>query len=914
MNRIYIIFLLVWCITFSACTEQVPQYHIGISQCAEGGWRELMNEDMRRESLLHPDIRTTLMISSDDAERQILQIDSLIKMKVDLLIVSPTTATDLVPVIEKAYDSGIPVILVDRKVSSQKYTAYVGGDNRMVGKMAADFIIARAGEDDAVFEIEGDTGITPVQDRHEGFSRTLSEAGMDCHSVACFWRPELIRAFVDSIVQNGIRCDYLFCHNDGMAIRVLEAMDDYGLRTPFKIVGVDGWAYEGVQQVKEGRFAATVYYPTGGLEAMRVAAAILHGDAYERETVIPPMIIDKHNAESFIVQYEHLSQMSDNLDRIGEKLSTSLMRYNLQKLLLGSTVCFIFVLAVLLAFVVRAWRVNVRLRKEAEQASNDKLAFFTNVSHDFRTPLTLIADPLRHLCEHPTGDENTQRLVQVAYRNVVVLLRLINQVLDFRRYEAGAMQLRLTRFDLRAAMTDWTSVFVSLADKKNIAFSLTFDADANYMVTADAEKIERITYNLLANAFKFTDKGGSVGLTVRTVSLHQGAESDGVQMCFSDSGIGMEPEQMKHLFERFFQANVQYQGTGIGLALSKAFVDMHHGTIDVVSQFGMGTTFTVTLPRHQKGDVPTEHFAVNPTIDNLREGAVLTAGGTIDGLLYEATSESLPTILVIDDNEDVRTYIHLQLQARYNVLEAADGTDGVMMAVQYVPDIIVCDVMMPGISGVETLHRLKSDIRTSHIPVVMLTASTDDVTQINSYTGGADAFMSKPFNSDVLLSRIANLLSLRREMQDRLIRGMGKDKSETVSDASSANTDNAESRTAEVQEVVTQQLTALDRRFLERLEAYVSDNIANSELKVDDMAAEFSLAHTQFYRKVKAMTGCGPNEYLRSCRLRHSLHMLTDTDLTVAEITYSVGFTSPSYFTKCFREAYGMSPTEYRQR
>lgn len=895
-----------------ACTGEEAKYHIGISQCAKGGWRELMNEDMRREAILYSDIKTTLKISDDDAAMQIRQIDSLIDMGVDLLIISPTNAHDLVASVEKAERANIPVVLVDRKVDSDKYTVFVGGNNKGVGKMAADYIAASEDKPLMIYELEGDPSITPVQERHEGFTSALISYGIPYISKECYWDPAIIEAAVDSILDNNLPCDYIFCHNDGMNFSVMNSLKKHGKMGSINIIGVDGWLDEGVSMVEKGELKATIFYPTGGLEAMRSAVLILHGKSYEKEISLSPMVIDKINAESFRSQYEHKSMLAGNIDALGSKLNEFLMQFNLQHTLLLTTISFLVILFLMLVVVIRAWYINVKLRKQVERMSNDKLAFFTNVSHDFRTPLTLIADPLRQMTQHPVGNEHTQRLVQVAYKNVTILLRLINQVLDFRKYEAGAMNMRLTSFDLHKSLTEWTEAFVVLADSKSINFSVTFDNAEPIPIIADAEKLERLTYNILSNAFKFTDHGGRISLRVSLPA--KGSEHAGhVQLRFSDTGLGMNQEQISHLFEQFFHANVHFAGTGIGLALVKAFVDMHHGTIDVQSQPNVGTTFIINLPLHQKGELATEDTYQSPVIDNLREGAVLTASRTISDDTDPA-SDSLPTILVIDDNEDIRTYIHLQLQPYYNVLEATDGTAGLIAAVHEVPDIIICDVMMPGISGIETLRQLKSDIKTSHIPVLMLTASTNDITQTESYLTGADAFMAKPFNSQVLMARVQNLLNTRKRLQAQLIDGSTSSPTgtETTQGEQTQTAATATDKQQTEQEKAPIQLLPIDKRFIERLATFVDSNIGNSDLKVDEMASEFSLAHTQFYRKVKALTGYSPNEYLRLRRLKHSRHLLTTTDLSVAEITYMVGFTSPSYFTKCFRETYGTAPTDFR--
>ncbi len=869
--------ILLACILLTACHTKDQKYTIGISQCADGFWRWQMNEEMFREAILNSDVSYTLLISNDDSQQQIADIERLMAEGVDALIVSPNNSKDLVPVIEKAYDSGIPVILVDRKIESNKYTAFIGANNREVGQMAAQYILSMKGTGVRIAEFKGDIGITPVQERHEGFASTLQKAGVQFESFNCGWDQESAFALFDSLKKAGNIPDVIFCHNDNLTQGIRHAIKEHGTM----LIGVDGLAVEGAQMIINNELTASVSYPTCGNQAMRAAINALHGKQIERAMNVQPRIVDINNAQTIQAENQRAAELADNIHKLSNRLDDFLMRYNMQQLLLTTSLIFIALLVVLLIIVFRAYSTNKRLRLRIEKMANARIGFFTNVSHDFRTPLTLIADPLRQLRSSLTLDSYSEGLLDIANKNVTVLLRLINQVMDFRKFEEGKMHMELSEFNLREKMNEWTRIFSPLAEKRNISYGVT--CPASITMIADGEKIERLTYNILSNAFKYTPDGGHISVDVTPEG------TDNISIAFTDSGKGMSEKELSHVFEDFYQANVHYSGTGIGLALVKAFVDMHHGKINVESAPGKGTTFTVCLPLRQKGEV-RDNIQRSQVIDNLQEGALLAAKTDIQ--TEQNAEENLPSILIIDDSDDVRSYVRLQLQHDYSILEAPDAEKGIAIAREQVPDIIILDYMMPGMDGVEAASILKSDLSTSHIPILMLTADIADETQIRSYDSGVEAYMQKPFNTQVLCSRLSNLIIANQKRQQQLadtIANQGDD----------ANTNNG--------------LSKMDSQFIDKLNKYFRAHLSESELRVEDLCTEFALSHTQIYRKTKSLIGIGPNELLRLVRLERSKELLHDTDLSIADITYDVGFTSPSYFAKCFRKQYGITPSEYRE-
>ena len=437
---------------------------------------------------------------------------------------------------------------------------------------------------------------------------------------------------------------------------------------------------------------------------------------------------------------------------------------------------------------------------------------------------------------------------------MTVLLRLVNQILDFRKFESGKLKMYLSEFDIAGEMNEWTEAFRTLSYRKHVHFSVSAaPSDEGYTMIADAGKLERITYNLLSNAFKFTPENGRVELALSQFE-HGGTRWLRYQV--SDTGVGISAEHVQHIFERFYQIDVHYAGSGIGLALVKAFTEMHGGTVKVDSAEGKGTIFTVEMPMKQAGTL-AEGLEKQAVPASLKEGAVLSAGqGTVQASPEAGEDDRRETVLVIDDNQDVRDYVRLLLEREYRVLEASNGQEGLQQAMKYVPDAIICDVMMPVMDGMECCRRLKSEVQTSHIPVMMLTAYTMDE------------------------QRLRNLIDNRRRLQSFFA-----------------------DRSALKQESISE----VDKGFVEKLRELIEARLGDAGLSVEDLGGELGLGRVQLYRKSKALTGYSPNELLRIARLKRAASLLASTDKTIAEITYEVGFSAPSYFTKCYKDYFGES-------
>lgn len=869
-----------------------------------------MNKEIRREALFYPGLEVSIRSASDDNRQQIADIEQFINEGVDLIVVAPNEAEAITPIVEKAYNKGIPVVLVDRRINSEQYTAYIGADNYEMGRQIGTYIASRLKNGGRVVELTGLQGSTPAQDRHRGLLDALADDS-GIHIVATAdagWSRQSAEQAFDSILTQHPHIDLVFAHNDRMASGAHDAATRKGRADEMLFVGVDALSGKGlgVEMVADGTLDATFIYPTGGDRVVQVAMDILEGRNYPREDLLSTALVNHQNARIMQMQTTHIGTLDEKIEKLNSQLDAYLLRYSAQRMFLYACIVILILVGALLVFVVRAFwtknRLNTTLSKQKQQleeqrdqlitlsrqledATHAKLAFFTNVSHDFRTPLTLIADPVEQLQESRHLDEHERFLLNIIHKNVTVLLRLINQILDFRKFEDGKLQLSLTRFDLRTSLLEWTDAFRTLSFRKHIHFHIEADANADYTVVADAEKLERIVYNLLSNAFKFTPENGTIQVSL---TLFDRDDVPSFRLKVSDTGVGMPAEHVQHIFDSFYQIDVHHAGSGIGLALVKAFVEMHHGNIRVDTTPGQGTSFTIEIPVYQQGELDT-NYTRNSALTNLKEGAILAADQEEVPASHQESSENKETILVIDDNQDIRNYVRSVLQDEYKIVEAANGQEGIQQAMKYVPDVIICDVMMPIMDGMECCRHLKSEIQTSHIPVIMLTAYAADEQKIKGYECGADSYLSKPFNARLLTVRLRNLIENRHRLQSFFTDGS-----------------NATLQKAPVADI--------DKGFLEKLYALIDSHLSDPDLSVEELGEQIGLSRVQLYRKTKALCGYAPNELLRIARLKRAASLLAGTEKTIAEITYEVGFSSPSYFTKCYKEYFGENPTEFLKR
>lgn len=870
---LYVVFLTL---VFSACSDNnVKKYVIGVSQCSEDIWRDKLNNELVMSTYQHDNVTLKFASANDNDRLQKQQIEQFIKEGVNLLIVSPNQIHTISSVIDKAYDAGIPVILFDRKTDSRKYTAFIGADNYEAGHEIGYFIGQQLEGKGNIAEICGLQASSPAIERNRGFMDALKNYP-DIKVVARGygdWIKESGVTAMDSIlVQSKEPFQYVFAQNDRMALGALQSIKKHKVKG-IKIVGIDALPVPGggMENVRDGNLEASYIYPTRGDSVMQLALNILEKKPYKRDNYLKGALVTKANANVLLMQNEEMNKQTARLNALHGKVDTYLVQYNHQKMYI---VLFSIILLLLIGIMVYIYRTILMKRRIEEEANKAKLQFFTNISHELRTPLTLIADPVNYIIHDDNLNSQQRSMLQIVQRNVLVLIQLVSEILDFRKVQNGKMELRLSDFNLAESMKQWIKLFSASAQKKHIAISM--DAPDTIMLRADQDKIERICYNLLSNALKYTSEGGEITLTAKE-------ENGRVMISVADNGCGISSDELPYIFDRFYQAKNAGRGTGIGLAIVKAFTELHHGEVSATSIEGKGSTFTIHIPVRQKGEVtnqPTEK--IEQLVEPSSAEEVPNQARHIDELIQPYQTDK-PEVLIIDDNIDIRTYLRSVLSEKYNVSEAADGKAGLELARKIVPDIVLSDIMMPVMDGLAFCQQLKTDKAISHIPVILLTARSLDEQRAEGYEHGADAYLSKPFSLRLLFSRIDNLIESRKKLNQTWSKGVEDDEIGNISNE-------------------------IDKSFLKQLRKIIQENLANSDLSVEQIGDEIGLSRVQLYRKVKALTGYSPVEIVRKARLTRARHLLQTTERTVSEVAYAVGFSTPSYFSKCYKDEFGENP------
>ena len=930
-RHLYLIIYVAFLVMLAACSRQQKKYVIGVSQCSEDIWRDKLNDELKTGEYLNDSIIVKLASSNDDNVLQNKQVNQFVDEGVDLLIISPNQLSAISKAVERAYDKGIPVILYDRKANTSKYTAFIGCDNYAIGKAMGNFIAHQLHGKGRIVEIRGLEGSSPAMERHRGFMEAINKCPeiKVVASEAGDWKEESAIKAMKRILKKTQDFDYVYSHNDRMAWGAYVAVRQMGVKHPYKYTGVDAMATEGggLELVRDGVFEATYLYRTKGDEVISLAMKILNRQPFKHDNYLQTSIITKENAELTLMEARDAERQSRNLKVLHQQVDQYLADYNSQKFLLIGLfvfllVCIIAAVSIFRSYVIKARlneqlastngelkRVNgelagkndelKRLNEEVMELTHSRLVFFTNISHELRTPLTLIADPVEMLLEDKSVKGNNRDLLKMVQRNAKALQQLVGSILDFRKIQNGKMDLQLSRFDIVKALQVWTGDFALTANRKSIHLHLDVaEYSGDTEVVADEEKIARVVFNLLSNAMKYTPADGDILVSLKNV------DEDKLRIDVRDTGKGIAKDEASKVFERFFQAKGASSGTGIGLALVKSFVELHHGEAKVESEIGQGSDFYFIIPRVQDGEILFVHSEDN-VVDNSASSSSSTVHTYIDentlsyiddadkngGKLQQVVEEQMnkPTLLIVDDNNDIRQYERTILQDGYIVLEASNGKDGLEIAKKEIPELVVCDVMMPVMDGLEFTEQLKTDTATSHIPVIMLTAKNLEEHRAEGYEHGADSYITKPFSSKVLLARIDNLLKQRKLLKSHFQQIFQADE-------------------CAAQENVDVRLVPRDKQFVKQLHDIIQSHLSDADFGVEDIGKEIGLSRVQLYRKVKAMTGSSVVDLIRKARLAKAKRLLENRSMSVSEVAYEVGFSAPSYFTKCFKDEYGMLP------
>ena len=883
-------FLLVWLtlIVLCGCTSSGKQkkHVIGLSQCMlDDAWRQAMINDMRIEASNYDDVEIIIKDAQNNNETQIQQIRDLIRQKVDVLIISPYQSEPITAVAEEAYRAGIPTIITDRKVNTDQYTSFVGANNYEIGLAAGNYAANYLPPNAIILEIWGLTQTSPAQERHKGFVDALREReDLSFRKIEGQWLVDTARMELRKL-EHPEQIDFVYAHNDMMAIAAREyfmAWDSIRGRE-LRIIGVDAVAGAGLEAVEDGRINASFLYPTGGEQVIRTAMRIIQGEPVDKFIPLRTAPVDHQSARTLLLQADRLQKYRQRIEAQRSRIDGLSDRFYFLRNSLGviSLLMIGFIALSIYAFYInrkmrQANRKLISLNAEMKEVTAQKLQFFTNVSHEVRTPLTLILAPLDRLIislrESPYASD-----LGLIQKNANRLLRVINQILDFRKVEGKQEKLAVREIDLVPFVGEIKSYFDSMASVRAIAYTFT-SSIKQCTLWIDPDLLEKVFVNLLSNAFKFTPEGGSVRIELTE-------EEDRVFIQVIDTGSGIQPGNLPHLFDRFYTED-RSMGTGIGLHLVQEYIHMHGGEIRVESEPGQRTTFTVCL---RKGKA---HFEDSDLMETSVSHQAYEASRLDDSETHKMLSKTYPyTILITEDDDEVRCFLERELSPHFKTRTAANGKDALRVLEEEEISLVVSDVMMPEMNGFELCRMIKSQLPFSHIPVILLTALTDERQRIFGITGGADDYIQKPFHTDYVKIKIIHLLQERQKLRERLLEKL-RDNKLLLSEP----------------EKVESIDDAFLRKFAEQIEAVYAD----PEYNVEKLSETLGLSRGHLHRKIKELTGTAPVEFLRTYRLNKATQLLRQNAYTVSEVAYRTGFSSPAYFSKCFKAVYGVTPTEYQ--
>ena len=851
----------------------------------DDAWREAMINDMRIEASNYDDVEIIIKDAQNNNETQIQQIRDLIRQKVDVLIISPYQSEPITAVAEEAYRAGIPTIITDRKVNTDQYTSFVGANNYEIGLAAGNYAANYLPPNAIILEIWGLTQTSPAQERHKGFVDALREReDLSFRKIEGQWLVDTARMELRKL-EHPEQIDFVYAHNDMMAIAAREyfiAWDSIRGRD-LRIIGVDAVAGAGLEAVEDGRINASFLYPTGGEQVIRTAMRIIQGEPVDKFIPLRTAPVDHQSARTLLLQADQLQKYKQRIEAQRSRIDGLSDRFYFLRNSLGviSLLMIGFIALSIYAFYInrkmrQANRKLISLNAEMKEVTAQKLQFFTNVSHEVRTPLTLILAPLDRLIislrESPYASD-----LGLIQKNANRLLRVINQILDFRKVEGKQEKLAVREIDLVPFVGEIKSYFDSMASVRAIAYTFT-SSIKQCTLWIDPDLLEKVFVNLLSNAFKFTPEGGSVRIELTE-------EEDRVFIQVIDTGSGIQPGNLPHLFDRFYTED-RSMGTGIGLHLVKEYIHMHGGEIRVESEPGQRTTFTVCL---RKGKA---HFEDSDLMETSVSHQAYEASRLDDSETHKMLSKTYPyTILITEDDDEVRCFLERELSPHFKTRTAANGKDALRVLEEEEISLVVSDVMMPEMNGFELCRTIKSQLPFSHIPVILLTALTDERQRIFGITGGADDYIQKPFHTDYVKIKIIHLLQERQKLRERLLEKL-RDNKLLLSEP--------------------EKVESIDDTFLRKFAEQIEAVYADPEYNVEKLSETLGLSRGHLHRKIKELTGTAPVEFLRTYRLNKATQLLRQNAYTVSEVAYRTGFSSPAYFSKCFKAVYGVTPTEYQ--
>lgn len=907
MTKFKVLWTLFIFLSLAGCkSEETNSYKIGFSQTGlDDDWRKSMNQSMKIQAEFYPDIELEILDGEDNIDKQINDIKKLIQDRVDVLIVSPIQSKPITPIVEEAYNLGIPVIVIDRKIEGENYTTYIGGDNYEVGSTAADYLASLSNSSKKIIEIKGLTGSSPARERSLGFNNKIdqTESLEVVKSIQSNWESYSIKDSLGILLNRYKNLDYIFAHNDRLALGAWEVVKEKGLQNSIDIIGVDGLSGPngGIQLVEDEKILATVLYPTGGDEAIKLAHKLIKGEPVPKNNILNTTIIDIRNAGIMKNQYKKISEQQQDIIQQQNKIKGQEKTYSKQsntlKILLG-----LFILSLLLGgySIYSTYKLKKKKRElelqnqkittqrnqikkiaeEVKQSNEAKTNFFTGLSHEFKTPITLILSSIESLTENKQiKDKKLLSEVSLMYNNSKRLLRLINQLLDFRKNENQKFELQASETNLYKFSKVIFKDFKREAKKRNISYSISSDNE-KLNVYIDRNLMDKVYFNLLSNALKFTPNNGSIEIKIED-------RDNFVNIRFKDTGIGIPKAEIEEVFNAFYQgSNNKKASSGIGLHLSKEFIELHKGRIEVNSKHG--TEFIILIPKG-KAHLNEDQIINEP---DLIDDEAFSFGDYEENMppIEKGADSNLDySILLIEDHLDLANYLSRKFKDSFEV-EISDGSDGIDKAIELIPDIIICDVnLSSSLNGFDVCKTLKNDLRTSHIPVIILTALGNKESYIQGLEAGADLYLTKPFSFAILSQFIESLLYNREKLRYYYINNLDQVNRESS-------------------------FGQLEQSFISNVNKIVRDNIDNSNFTVEQLAEKLNISRVQLYRKMKAISGINISDFIQNKRLDEAKLLLRDSDLSISEIAYATGFSSPNYFSTSFKNKFGITPKKFRNK
>ena len=863
--------MLVFLIFLVGCNSHSDKRIIGVSLGKSDEWHTQLHKDLLSESYFNEQFVLQISEANNDEQKQIQFIENLIEDRVDLIVVSPLNANSIVPVVEKAYRKNIPVIVLKTKLTTERYTAFVGTDFGLLGRLIA-YNILKEKSVERVLEICNNDEPEVSQLIHNNFNAFLDTCE-HVQRLGSFYVREGSRdceRLIDSLMACHADMDLIFSHSDKIALEAKRCVDSLIPENKIRFLGIGGFPNknQGIDFVERGLIDATYIVSTGADIIFQVASDILNYKPYIKDNYLASPMVDLSRSRIIRYQNRAIGKLNDKIVRLRLYVSNYIELSKIRLYLIIGMVVLILVAGLVICYI--AWllknrnRINkllnnqneelLSLSKKLEDTTQSKLVFFTNISHDIKTPLTLITDPIHYLIKNTKLTKEQSDLLNIASKNSTILMRLVDQILDFRSFEHGKLKLTYITVDLQQLISEWISAFNGTAKHNNKEIRFVLSKKIDFTISIDVQKIERVFYNLLSNAIKYSSGKGVINVELLK------AESN-IILKVRNECVNLRADSLENIFDRFYQVDHSSDGSGIGLAISKSYVALHNGEINIeLIQEGL-LEVSVSLPIVcQPEDALNDETMVLPESDKL-------------------------LVLVVEDNEDMRTHIVNILRTDYNVLSAVNGEDGLKVAKQNIPDLIVSDIMMPIMDGIEMCKRLKNELITCHIPLLLLTARGLDVQKLEGYESGADGYITKPFNFEMLKARAKNLIDNRKLI-----------------------------KLSDTKVHVPKKIEEKEKKFIDKFNEVILKNMGNDRFDIETIGEELNYSRVQVYRKVKALTGETPVKLLRIARLQKAEQLLQTTEKTISEVAFEVGFSSPSYFSKTYKEFFGISPNSMRNQ